>query len=70
MPRRNNLKTPIGNHDWEIDEFLGENRGLVVAEVEKVLEKLPRVDIPGDWIDFVIPTGSDLPPRKPVQGMS
>jgi malonate decarboxylase alpha subunit len=25
--------------------------------VEKVVEKLPRVDIPGDWIDFIIPTG-------------
>ena len=32
-------------------------QGIVVAEVEKVVEKLPRVDIPGDWIDFVIPTG-------------
>lgn len=32
-------------------------QGIVVAEVEKVVEKLPRVDIPGEWIDFVIPTG-------------
>jgi malonate decarboxylase alpha subunit len=29
----------------------------VVAQVEKVVDTLPRVDIPGDWIDFVIPTG-------------
>ncbi|MGK0389063.1 MAG: adenylate cyclase [Maribacter sp.] len=24
----------IGNHTWEIDEFLGENKGLIVAEIE------------------------------------
>jgi malonate decarboxylase alpha subunit len=32
-------------------------QGIVAAQVEKVVEKLPRVDIPGDWVDFVIPTG-------------
>ncbi len=32
-------------------------QGIVVAQVEEVVEKLPRVDIPGDWIDFVVPTG-------------
>ncbi len=32
-------------------------QGVVVAEVEKIVETLPRVDIPGDWVDFVIPTG-------------
>jgi adenylate cyclase len=30
-----------GAHRWEIDEFLGENAGLVVAEIE-----LDRVDEP------------------------
>jgi adenylate cyclase len=25
---------PWGGHEWEIDEFLGDNAGLVVAEVE------------------------------------
>lgn len=25
---------PLGNHVWEVDEFLGENAGLVIAEVE------------------------------------
>lgn len=25
---------PFAGHVWEVDEFLGENRGLVVAEVE------------------------------------
>lgn len=25
---------PLGNHLWEIDEFLGDNAGLIVAEIE------------------------------------
>lgn len=25
---------PYGNHTWEVDEFHGENEGLVVAEIE------------------------------------
>ena len=33
---------------WEIDEFLGENRGLVVAEVE-LQAKNQHLDLPG-WI--------------------
>jgi malonate decarboxylase alpha subunit len=28
--------------------------GIVVAQVNKVVEKLPRVDIPGDQVDFVV----------------
>ncbi|AFM24712.1 malonate decarboxylase subunit alpha [Desulfomonile tiedjei] len=32
-------------------------QGIVIAEVESIVDKLPRVDIPGDWIDFIIPTG-------------
>lgn len=27
--------------------------GIVIAQVNKVVEKLPRVDIPGDWVDYV-----------------
>ena len=27
-------EVPMGNHLFEIDEFLGENKGLVVAELE------------------------------------
>ena len=27
-------RIPVGNLTWEIDEFLGENAGLIVAEVE------------------------------------
>ena len=27
-------RAPWGDHVWEIDEFLGDNKGLVVAEIE------------------------------------
>ena len=28
------FEVPMGNHLFEVDEFLGENKGLVIAEVE------------------------------------
>ena len=27
-------KVPVGRRTWEIDEFLGDNSGLIVAEIE------------------------------------
>ncbi|MGC9504295.1 CYTH domain-containing protein [Baaleninema sp.] len=38
----------IGSLLWEIDEFLGENQGLIVAEVE-VTDENQAIDLP-DWI--------------------
>lgn len=38
----------FGHHTWEIDEFHGDNAGLVVAEVEMQSED-DRVEIP-DWV--------------------
>ncbi len=38
----------IGHHIWEIDEFDGENRGLILAEVELSSED-QAVDLP-EWI--------------------
>src|ERR1700761_120649 len=29
--------------------------GIVVAQVNEVVARLPRVDIPGGWVDFVVP---------------
>ena len=38
----------INGHEWEVDEFLGDNEGLVIAEVElDTTDEL--VDLP-DWI--------------------
>ncbi|MDD3749505.1 MAG: malonate decarboxylase subunit alpha [Firmicutes bacterium] len=32
-------------------------QGIVVAQVERVIDKLPRVDIPAEWVDFLVPVG-------------
>lgn len=29
--------------------------GIVVAQVNEIVDRLPRVDIPGDWVDVVVP---------------
>lgn len=42
------FEVPAGEHLFEIDEFLGENKGLVVAEVELQNED-ERFDKP-DWL--------------------
>jgi adenylate cyclase len=39
----------FAGHEWEIDEFLGENRGLVVAEVELRSEDEPLTA--PEWVD-------------------
>ena len=41
-------RLPTGNLVWEIDEFSGENAGLIVAEVELTSES-QKIDLP-DWI--------------------
>lgn len=28
--------------------------GLVIAQVNRIVEKVSRVDIPGDWVDFIV----------------
>jgi malonate decarboxylase alpha subunit len=28
--------------------------GIVIAQVDEIVDKLPRVDIPADWVDFVV----------------
>jgi adenylate cyclase len=38
---KNRYRLPIGNLLWEIDEFTGENAGLIVAEVELTSEDQP-----------------------------
>lgn len=44
------MKSSNGNkiHKWEIDEFLGENDGLVVAEIE--LSDADEVFVKPDWV--------------------
>ena len=47
----NSEETPV------ICEATHFGKGMVIAQVTRVVEKLPRVDIPGDQVDYVIPTG-------------
>ena len=42
-------KVHYSNKLWEVDEFLGDNEGLIVAEIELSNEQ-EVVDLP-DWID-------------------
>ena len=41
-------KIPMGEFVWEVDEFAGENQGLILAEVE-LTEEDQIVELP-DWI--------------------
>lgn len=38
----------IGDHEWEVDEFAGDNRGLVVAEIE--LDHVEAAFERPDWL--------------------
>ena len=42
-------KIPIDRLIWEVDEFIGENEGLIIAEVELEYED-QQIELP-DWID-------------------
>lgn len=42
------VKSPDGKHTWEIDEFYGENEGLILAEIE-----LESEDAPYEKPDFI-----------------
>src|SRR3982074_1868909 len=54
--RNGNLYTGPNTEDTptlvEATAFRG---GIVVAQVNEIVEHLPRVDIPGDWVDVVVP---------------
>ena len=45
---KNRYKVNLGEHTWEIDEFFGENEGLVVAEIE--LENEKQQFIKPQWV--------------------
>ncbi|WOD41827.1 CYTH domain-containing protein [Nodosilinea sp. E11] len=45
-------RLPLGNVVWEIDDFHGDNQGLIVAEVELTSADQP-VDLP-DWIGLEV----------------
>ncbi len=49
---KHRYKIPMGNVVWEVDEFLGENQGLILAEVE-LTESGQSVELP-DWIGIEV----------------
>ncbi len=40
---------PYGQHTWEVDVFMGENEGLIIAEVE-LSDEQETVELP-EWVD-------------------
>lgn len=53
--RQGNLYTGPNTEDTPaIVEATAFRSGIVVAQVNRIVDVLPRVDIPADWIDFVV----------------
>jgi malonate decarboxylase alpha subunit len=71
--RQGNLYTGPNTEDTPtIVEATAFKSGIVIAQVNQIVEELPRVDIPADWIDYVTkaPTPHALEPlftRDPAQ---
>jgi malonate decarboxylase alpha subunit len=53
--KKGNLYTGFNTEDTPvIVEATKFKQGIVIAQVNNIVGKLPRVDIPADWVDFVI----------------
>ena len=53
--RNGNLYTGFSTEDTPvIVEATKFRQGIVVAQVNEIVDELPRVDIPADWVDFVV----------------
>lgn len=50
-----NLYTGANTEDTPvIVEATAFRSGIVIAQVNEIVDRVPRVDIPGDWVDFVV----------------
>ena len=57
--RHGNLYTGPNTEDTPaIAEATAFKDGVVIAQVNGIVDTLPRVDIPGDWVNFVIESGT------------
>jgi malonate decarboxylase alpha subunit len=55
--RAGNLYTGPNTEDTPaLVEATAFKSGIVIAQVNEVMDTLPRVDIPSDWVDFYIPS--------------
>jgi malonate decarboxylase alpha subunit len=53
--RKGNLFTGPNTEDTPtIVEATGFSSGIVIAQVNEIVDELPRVDIPGSWVDYVV----------------
>ncbi len=53
--RHGNLYTGPNTEDTPaIVEATAFKNGIVIVQVNRIVDVLPRVDIPGDWVDFVV----------------
>ncbi|MEN3931603.1 malonate decarboxylase subunit alpha [Microvirga sp. W0021] len=53
--REGNLYTGFNTEDTPVVvEAAKFRQGIVIAQANEIVDKLPRVDIPGDWVDFVV----------------
>jgi malonate decarboxylase alpha subunit len=53
--RVGNLFTGPNTEDTPtIVEAAGFSSGIVIAQVNEIVDELPRVDIPGSWVDYVV----------------
>ena len=53
--KEGNLYTGFNTEDTPVvSEATKFKQGIVIAQVNEIVDKVPRVDIPGDWVDFVI----------------
>ncbi|WP_020185601.1 malonate decarboxylase subunit alpha [Methylopila sp. 73B] len=53
--RFGNLYTGANTEDTPtIVEATAFGGGIVIAQANEIVDELPRVDIPGDWVDFVV----------------
>ena len=71
--RHGNLYTGANTEDTPaIVEATAFKNGIVIAQVNRIVDVLPRVDIPADWVDYVVeaPTPYFIEPlftRDPAQ---
>src|SRR5258707_8109916 len=55
--RKGNLYTGPNPEDTPtLAEAAAFRGGIVVAQVNEIVDRLPRVDVPGDWVDVVVPS--------------
>ncbi|MEW5820607.1 MAG: malonate decarboxylase subunit alpha [Cyanobacteriota bacterium] len=55
-----NLYTGPNSEDTPvIAEATKFKKGIIIAQVNEIVDKVPRVDIPGDWVDYIIPTSEE-----------